>query len=98
MTCQSQALFRNFSRNVTVFEILRFLAVFWPFLDHFWPKVCKMGFLAQKWPKSGRKSQNLKNQKKGFVCILKCHYHAKKGLQWVNLTRVLLFRSKFSDP
>ena len=54
-----------------------------------WPNV---------WVIFGRKSKILEFQKNKFVCILKCHFDAKNGLQWVNLTRVLLFRSKFSDP
>ena len=80
---------------------MRFLA-FLPFFGRFWPILAET---LKKWdfrPKIGQKTAKKlkisKIQKTSFVCILKCHFHAKNGLQWVNWKRVLLFRSKFSDP
>ena len=73
------------------------VTVFWPILGH----KSNFRFLAktrQIRPKNAKKLKISKIQKTSFVCILKCHFHAKNGLQWVNWKRVEAFRSKFSDP
>ena len=63
-----------------------------PTFSDFWLKSAKIG------RKKAKKLKISKIQKTSFVCILKCHFHAKNGLQWVNWKRVETFRSKFSDP